>query len=500
MKGWNEQGTGSKVAVVAAVGIAVAAVAYVWLRPPPPAISPQVPAANLAPPAGAPAAATQPASQTAPAASAPAVTPAPATPAAVPAPVVPSFDIVRVTPDGSATVAGRAEGGATVDVKVDDTSAATAPVDSGGHFAALFSLPPSDQPRVVTLTETLSDGTKLASTQSVIIAPTTKFAAEMASAAPATVASEATAGAAATATPATGASAAPTAPATATTAATPSATGASAQPEAAGSATSAPSAVANATGAQSEPQTTAAADQPAQTASAAATSTAPAAVPGAISQMPPLSSSGSPAAAPSVPAKSAAPAEGGAVTTAQAPAVLLTDKGSVSVMQPAEASAEAMQNIGIDAIAYSGTGAVELSGHGAASANVRIYIDNAPVITAPIGADGKWKLTLPELHEGVYTLRADQIDAAGKVTSRFETPFKRESATALTSAGMIGGPSVGVRAAIITVQPGYTLWGIARANLGSGILYVKVFAANRDQIRNPDLIYPGQVFAVPGSN
>ena len=169
-------------------------------------------------------------------------------------------------------------------------------------------------------------------------------------------------------------------------------------------------------------------------------------------------------------------------------------------MQPAAASAETMQNVGIDAIAYSETGAVELSGHGSASANVRIYIDNAPVITVLIGADGKWKLTLPDLHEGVYTLRADQIDAAGKVTSRFETPFKRESSTALASAGVIGGPSVGVRAAIITVQPGYTLWGIARTNLGSGILYVKVFAANRDQIRNPDLIYPGQVFAVPGSN
>ena len=87
-------------------------------------------------------------------------------------------------------------------------------------------------------------------------------------------------------------------------------------------------------------------------------------------------------------------------------------------MQPAAASAETMQNVGIDAIAYSETGAVELSGHGSASANVRIYIDNAPVITVLIGADGKWKLTLPDLHEGVYTLRADQIDAAGKVRTR----------------------------------------------------------------------------------
>ena len=49
----------------------------------------------------------------------------------------------------------------------------------------------------------------------------------------------------------------------------------------------------------------------------------------------------------------------------------------------------------------------------------------------------------------------------------------------------------------ITVQPGYTLWGIARASLGDGILYVQVYNANKDKIKNPDLIYPGQVFTLP---
>ncbi|NBO21267.1 MAG: LysM peptidoglycan-binding domain-containing protein, partial [Rhodobacteraceae bacterium] len=49
----------------------------------------------------------------------------------------------------------------------------------------------------------------------------------------------------------------------------------------------------------------------------------------------------------------------------------------------------------------------------------------------------------------------------------------------------------------ITVQPGYSLWKIARENLGEGVLYVQVFEANKDQIKNPDLIYPGQVFTLP---
>ena len=50
---------------------------------------------------------------------------------------------------------------------------------------------------------------------------------------------------------------------------------------------------------------------------------------------------------------------------------------------------------------------------------------------------------------------------------------------------------------LITVQPGNTLWGIAREKYGEGVLYVRVFEANTDRIRDPDLIYPGQIFSVP---
>ena len=49
----------------------------------------------------------------------------------------------------------------------------------------------------------------------------------------------------------------------------------------------------------------------------------------------------------------------------------------------------------------------------------------------------------------------------------------------------------------VTVQPGFTLWGIAQENFGDGVLYVQLFEANRDKIRDPDLIYPGQVFTIP---
>ena len=87
----------------------------------------------------------------------------------------------------------------------------------------------------------------------------------------------------------------------------------------------------------------------------------------------------------------------------------------------------------------------------------------------------------------------------GRATAAAIKAELAERVAKLKAAGVTGGPLLGVHAAIITVQPGYTLWGIAERNLGKGVLYVKVFQANRDQIRDPNLIYPGQVFAVPGA-
>jgi nucleoid-associated protein YgaU len=48
------------------------------------------------------------------------------------------------------------------------------------------------------------------------------------------------------------------------------------------------------------------------------------------------------------------------------------------------------------------------------------------------------------------------------------------------------------------VQPGNNLWRLARAIYGRGTQFTVIYEANREQIRNPHRIFPGQVFAVPG--
>jgi nucleoid-associated protein YgaU len=48
-----------------------------------------------------------------------------------------------------------------------------------------------------------------------------------------------------------------------------------------------------------------------------------------------------------------------------------------------------------------------------------------------------------------------------------------------------------------TVSRGDSLWRISQRALGAGPRYVVIYHANMTRIRNPNLIYPGQVFVTP---
>jgi nucleoid-associated protein YgaU len=193
----------------------------------------------------------------------------------------------------------------------------------------------------------------------------------------------------------------------------------------------------------------------------------------------------------------------GATAAPQAPTILLAGKTGIRVLQTSEEQQEARDNIVgvvVDSIGYSAEGEVTLAGQAPQddAANVRIYLNNEPIVDAPVAADNQFEIELPEVDAGIYTLRVDQIDDDGAVVSRFETPFKREDPETLAElAPRLSTKSTDVAAAVITVQPGFTLWGIASERYGDGLEYVKVFEANQTQIRNPDLIYPGQVFDLP---
>jgi hypothetical protein len=136
---------------------------------------------------------------------------------------------------------------------------------------------------------------------------------------------------------------------------------------------------------------------------------------------------------------------------------------------------------------YDEKGSTTISGQAAPGARVELYVDNSHAGGAKADAEGRWSVTPGRtLPPGEYRLRADQIGPDGKVTSRVETPFSRPAQVA----GMPSGT-------VAFVQPGNSLWRIARRTLGQGVRYTVIYEANRTQIRDPNLIYPGQVFLIP---
>ncbi len=440
MAGWNEQSGAVKAGIggiAAAVVVAISAWAVLQSRAPEPAVEVAASAAQTP---------TEPAL-------------ASASPAEVAPQTAPSIDVLRVAPDGTVTLAGRASPLALVGVLIDGAEVTSIAVDGSGQFASVFSIEPSDKARLLTLQATLADGAKLASTQSVAIAPVVL-------------------------------------------------------PEAAET--------------------------------------------------------------------DVASAEG------EAPAALILTETGAQVLQPAEPVPEALAaEVSLDVIAYTAEGGVQLGGKGTADALLQIYLDNAELAAVTVGPDGTWSQTVQSIAPGIYTLRIDQMDDVGKVTSRLETPFKRETLEALAAAAApipepeavqtaqaaaaepavpAAEPSVaqpaaaepaapaepaaaepvmaadveqpqvatsetdaattapaGIDGAVttaaaateapasdtapaasagpitITVQPGFTLWAIAKESFGSGIMYVQVYEANKDKIKDPNLIYPGQVLSVPAS-
>ncbi|MCA0043754.1 LysM peptidoglycan-binding domain-containing protein [Celeribacter litoreus] len=327
----------------------------------------------------------------------------------------PSFDLVRIPPEGVTTVAGRAAPGANVRVLVDGETIAETNANVMGEFVMLFDLPSDPVPREMQL-ETEIDGETQVSEQTVIIAAVD----------PALM-----------------------------------------------------------------PEET-------DTAEASSDADVAMALEGEVSEE---------------------------VEAAPAPTVLMADDEGLKVLQQDGTSPTQLR---IDAVTYDPEGGVFVSGRAAPETTLRFYLDDAFLGETEVAVSGQWREELVDIAAGRYLLRVDQVDEDGTVITRAEIPFQREeiadlvaiaegedaseassedevaempetatteTAEAETSEAPDQKPQK--RIASVTVQPGNTLWGIASANYGDGNLYVRVFNANRDQIRNPDLIYPGQIFQLP---
>ena len=209
-------------------------------------------------------------------------------------------------------------------------------------------------------------------------------------------------------------------------------------------------------------------------------------------------------------------------------ALMTPDKPTVVLSQPATSKPRAGAVV-VETVETEPGGKLHVSGRARPGAAVRLYLNESFVSSVTAGADGRFAVTINEgVVSGNYRVRLDEVKSnSGTVRARAEVPFnvpdalvtasvptqatapKRPetaaaqqpqlAATASTVPPDGSAPSAVVvpRIATTTVSRGDSLWRISRLTYGAGTRYAVIYKANREQIRNPNLIYPGQIFVVP---
>tara|TARA_B100000683_G_scaffold263259_1_gene291310 strand:- start:102 stop:1193 length:1092 start_codon:yes stop_codon:yes gene_type:complete len=167
------------------------------------------------------------------------------------------------------------------------------------------------------------------------------------------------------------------------------------------------------------------------------------------------------------------------------PLIVRDDGDDLKILTPIQVSS--VESITLDTISYNENSSTVLAGRARLDNSVRIYLNNDLETEVRVNNSGAWRVSLSDIKAGVYNLRLDEVNENGTVEGRLELPFKREEEALIQAMGE----------GSITVQPGNSLWRIARKYYGKGIQYVEIFERNSHLIRDPDLIYPGQVFSLP---
>jgi len=455
--------------------------------------------------------------------------------------VVPIFDLVRVEPTGDAVIAGRSEPDAKVEILSGKDIVADGKANDTGSWAIVLADPLKPGAHDLSVRVTGKDGKVASSEQSVAVSvpeggngdvlvvlnqpgsPSTVLQVPGLEEAQAKLADAGVDPAEATSSQQVAAAEAPVA------APTPAV-----EPPTSASATATATA-----GNETTPATTA---EPAAPIAAEPTAT-PAATPATVEiPAPPadmLVAAATPALAPAAEAKpsepataqaapqaaetpAAAPADAGAAPADAAPAAApqaepaaapqaepaVAPKVEPAATPQAEPVATPAPTVTIDAVELENGKSFYAAGSAASGAVIRLYVDDKAV--GDTKADkGRWLYQgKVELAPGKHLVRIDQIGADGAVIARAEVPFQiaEDGLSAPTLASGVGSAQAGAGSAgeakpaepeTLIIRRGDNLWMIAKRLYGRGIRYSTIYQANTDQIRNPDLIYPGQVFVIP---
>ena len=140
----------------------------------------------------------------------------------------------------------------------------------------------------------------------------------------------------------------------------------------------------------------------------------------------------------------------------------------------------------IKTIFFNENGFVSIQGEVNFGKRLELYINKKIMKTIKI-ENSKWQYNSDKiidygLHDLLVVLKSDKDKILDKIT----LPFMR-----------VEMPYNDVPENFILIKPGDMLWTIAYRLYGDPFKYIQIFEENKDQITNPDLIFPGQLFSIP---
>ena len=180
---------------------------------------------------------------------------------------------------------------------------------------------------------------------------------------------------------------------------------------------------------------------------------------------------------PAQPAADAPPSEAAAMTSEDLAPAEIADPTTPEAAEPSQATDSTVAAAAPAAAATQATGA-DVAGTPEPS--------TATATEAPASA------------EPSTTADAQLTTPPAEETAAAPAPAEETVASSAPAAQEQSATELSPRNGRVVIQPGNNLWRISRVIYGQGVRYTIIYQANKDQIRNPHLIYPGQIFATPG--
>ena len=180
----------------------------------------------------------------------------------------------------------------------------------------------------------------------------------------------------------------------------------------------------------------------------------------------------------------------GEISILQTPSLHNSDLENNSDIDLAKKSKIKNEDFNIFSISFNETGYLSIQGVASYGKSIDIKVNDYSIYNIILNNNNpNWIFNSDyELKFGMHKLVAT-LKSEDDILSKIEMPFMRSEM-----------PSTDFPENFILIKPGDMLWTISYRLYGNPLKYIEIYKENQDQITNPDLIFPGQVFTLPKEN